>query len=452
MEQGREIGELARTLHPEGILVDSAAGATAIEETKRLMADSAVTVLFEPAFQAGQLTTKADILTRTAGGWHLIEVKSSFSDTDSLKDLIKDVSYTAMVLGLCGVSVEHVSLLLLSRDYRYGDPPSSLFCDVDVTDEALGQAAELQQTRQEMETSMLAAQLPEAKLGSACRSCDYFKTDCLGKGIPHTVLELPAVSLKKLSADRIVAMEDVPLTFKLNERQKRAKEAAISGNTWVNPLLKGALDTVKWPCHYLDFETIATFLPLYPGGACHEQILTQFSIHHRSSADGELSHSEYLVVDPQRNCELELAEKLISALGSDGSILVYTEFERKRIEELMAKFSGLRDALSGILQRLVDLHPIVRDNIYHPEFRGSFSIKKVLPALVKDPELSYQNLQIADGGSAVTAFARMARGEITGQAAEETRANLLRYCKLDTLAMVRLHELLLERAGMAIGA
>jgi hypothetical protein len=131
---------------------------------------------------------------------------------------------------------------------------------------------------------------------------------------------------------------------------------------------------------------------------------------------------------------------------------VYTGFEKERLEELMAKFPERQGELLGILERLVDLHPIIRDNIYHPEFRGSFSIKKVLPALVMDADLSYQNLQIADGGSAVIAFARMARKEITGQAAEETRANLLRYCKLDTLAMVRLHEVLLERAGMAIGA
>jgi hypothetical protein len=277
----------------------------------------------------------------------------------------------------------------------------------------------------------------------------------LGKGIAHSVLELPSLhisKLKKLSAERIISMEDVPPNLQLTELQKRAKEAAISGNIWVNPSLENALAQVKWPCHYLDFETVNTVLPLYPGGTCHEQVLTQFSIHHRSSPTGELSHSEYLAEDPLRNCEQELAEKLIAALGTEGSILVYTGFEKERLEALVDKFPERQGELSRILERLVDLHPIIRDNIYHPEFRGSFSIKKVLPALLKDPELSYQDLQIADGGSAVTAFARMARGEITGQAAEETRANLLRYCKLDTLAMARLHEVLQERAGMVIGA
>jgi len=87
---------------------------------------------------------------------------------------------------------------------------------------------------------------------------------------------------------------------------------------------------------------------------------------------------------------------------------------------------------------------VIEDHVYHPSFFGSFSIKKVLPVLV--PDLSYEGLEVADGDTAITRFARMARGEITADAMEVTRRQLLEYCRMDTLAMVRLHETLCKLA------
>ncbi len=103
-------------------------------------------------------------------------------------------------------------------------------------------------------------------------------------------------------------------------------------------------------------------------------------------------------------------------------------------------FPDLSGPLENILSRLVDLLRIVTEYVYHPDFKGSYSIKKVLPVLV--PDLSYKGLAVADGDTAITRFARMARGEITGTRIETARRQLLEYCKLDTLAMLRLHEAL----------
>ncbi len=108
-------------------------------------------------------------------------------------------------------------------------------------------------------------------------------------------------------------------------------------------------------------------------------------------------------------------------------------------------FPDLAVALQEILDRIIDILVVIQDHIYHPDFRGSYSIKKVLPALV--PELSYKSLEIADGETAITRFARMARGEISGEQVPVTRRQLLAYCKLDTLAMVKLHETLLQLAA-----
>lgn len=133
-----------------------------------------------------------------------------------------------------------------------------------------------------------------------------------------------------------------------------------------------------------------------------------------------------------------LVMALIENLGDHGSIVVYSNFEETRIKALRDGFPDLAERLQAILDRLKDLRPVIEDYVYHPDFGGSFSIKRVLPALV--PDLSYEGLNVADGDTAITRFARMARGEISGAAVQVTRQQLLDYCKMDTLAMVRVHE------------
>jgi hypothetical protein len=151
------------------------------------------------------------------------------------------------------------------------------------------------------------------------------------------------------------------------------------------------------------------------------------------------------LADPARDCERELAETLIKSLGDSGSILVYSNFEEKRIKALRDQFPELAQRLQRILDRLEDFEKLIQENVYHPDFYGSFSIKRVLPALV--PELSYAGLDIRDGDTAISRFARMAKGEIVGEAARETQHQLLEYCKMDTRAMVRLHETLVQLAA-----
>ena len=189
---------------------------------------------------------------------------------------------------------------------------------------------------------------------------------------------------------------------------------------------------------------MATFLPLYERHGCHRQVVTQFSIHHRDAPGAEPRHSEYLA-DPSRDCERELAETLIGQAGDRGSIVVYSGFERARITDLSSAFPDLADRLQAILGRLKDLLRVIEEHVCHPDFRGSFSLKNVLPALV--PDLSYAGLEVTDGDTATTRFARMARGEIAGEAAARTRRQLLDYCRMDTFAMVRLHETLCRLAS-----
>ena len=397
MEQGQKLGSLARELYPNGILVSKRDGKTAAEITQTLIADASIETLFEAAFGAGPLVARADILRRQEGAWHVLEVKSSFSDTSQIKELVDDLAYTVFVLRRAGQHITKASLVLLSRTFRRGDGPDRLFEIIDKTEEASARVAEFERAADSVARALFDDTPPAPALVSACRSCAFFADKCLGSGLTHTVLEIPSLhhtKLKRLSAAGIIDLSRVPDDLELNERQERAKYAALSGNTVVEPSLGAALQSVDWPCHYLDFETVMTFLPLYNGHGCHRQVLTQFSIHHRDSLDAAPHHSEYLA-DAQKDCERELAETLIEKLGNGGSVIMYSKFEATRIKALRDAFPDLAARLQGILDRLTDLLPIIENHVYHPGFRGSFSIKEVLPSLV--PTLSYAGLDVADG-------------------------------------------------------
>jgi len=447
MEQGQEIGILARKLFPSGVLVSGAPEKSAADLTKELVMEDESRVLFEPAFVAGQLIARADVLIRELAGWHVLEVKSSFSGTKDIKALLDDLAYTVMVINRAGEKVARASLILLSRDFCFGDDEEKLFQIVTKSEEVIARAVAFEQNADSIIEILSADEPPKATLVSACRSCSLFATECLGANIKHTVIEIPGLhhtKLKKLSDEGIVDVLSFPCDLPLNEAQERARQSMLSDAVFVSQNLRSALSPIQWPCSYLDFETVATTLPLYKEHACHQQVLTQFSVHQLDRVRSDPLHYEYLA-DADRDCERELAESLISVLGNFGSVIVYSSFEKTRITSLKQRFMDLAGPLDQILGRIFDLLPIIKDNIYHPAFRGSFSIKKVLPALV--PELSYKNLDIRDGDTAIARFARMAKGGMAEDDIEKTRKSLLDYCCLDTFAMVRLHEALNEMAG-----
>lgn len=440
MEQGREIGAHARRLFLDGTLVDGH-DQEAIANTQRLIADDATNIIFEATFTAGAFTAKVDVLSRNDNGWDVIEVKSSFA---AREEYVDDLAYTVMVLRQAGVTVKKSALLLLSREYRYEDPVDKLFTILDRTDDVDARAETFAARAETFVAAVLAEHVPEPVLNPACRNCDFYQTACLGSRHAHTVLELPRLSqakLQELSAIGAIDLADVPASLTLNEIQQRIKAAAQSNRTFVSPMLRDALEKIEWPCHYLDFETVASTMPLYHGHGCHRQVLTQFSVHHRDSLDAAPRHSEFLA-DAAQNQEQLLAEHLVEALGTRGAIIVYSNFEEVRIKALIDELPELAGPLSAIRKRIVDFEKIIKKHVYHPAFAGSFSLKKVVPALV--PDVTYDGLVVADGDNAIALFARMARGEIEDIA--EARRQLLVYCRTDTLVMVRLHEILTAMA------
>ena len=225
--------------------------------------------------------------------------------------------------------------------------------------------------------------------------------------------------------------------FPLTPLQRIVRRTVRESRPLVHDDLPSALASVVSPVRYLDFETFSPAIPRFAGTRPYDAIPFLFSVH--TEHDGSpLGHVDYLHDhddDPRRR----LAERLIAVLGYEGTICTYSGYERRVLWSLAEALPDLADAVGAIETRLFDLLPVVRGCYYHPRFRGSFSIKSVLPVLV--PEMGYDDLEIADGQTAAVRYAR-ALAITDRQERQHTFTDLRAYCARDTLAMVRLRRAL----------
>ena len=242
-------------------------------------------------------------------------------------------------------------------------------------------------------------------------------------------------------ADGYVDIRDIPNGVLTNQNHLRVWEATRANNEIVDAGELQPLKDLDWPRYYLDFETVGLAVPRWKGQRPYAQVPFQWSchIHHR---DKPLQHAEFLDVsgaDPRRKC----AETLVDAISREGVVVVYNaSFERMVIKNLADLYPDLSERLMEIHNQIVDLLPITRNGYYHPNQKGSWSLKAVLPVLA--PELSYDALEgVHHGQEAQIAWLLAADAE------EEERARikgqLSEYCKLDTLAMVRVVDALLDK-------
>jgi hypothetical protein len=213
----------------------------------------------------------------------------------------------------------------------------------------------------------------------------------------------------------------------------------IEGKPELLPGARAFVAGLPYPRFYLDFETVGPAIPIWAGTRPYQTLPIQWSCHIERTPDlppAVLDHAEFLDLSgapPMR----ALAEALISTLEGAGPVLMYTSYERGVIEGLAAMFPDLAAPLQAIVERLVDLHPVTRANYYHPDMLGSWSIKAVLPTIA--PDMDYAALEgIREGTEASAAYLEAIHPQTAPERRDELRRNLLRYCRHDTEAMVRL--------------
>ena len=447
MEEGVQVGEMARSLYPKGILITGSSEEkdTAEKETQDHIASHAP-VLFEATFRSKPFTTKADMLVPIRGGWKIIEVKASLypkkqeKKKQKFKDLIDDLAYTVMVASQTGIRIAQASLLLISRDFRKGMEPSLLFIEEDCTKDVQKRLQTFRKMAKTLPKMIESTNRPVPSLRPACSTCEFFSTKCLGKGIQFPVTDIPRLG-KKIEKVPSVKVIELPSDFPLTLKQKRVVQSIKTPKPYMAlDKIRAVLAEIEWPVFYLDFETTETALPLYPDTGPYEDIVTQYSIHRREKHKTKITHYEFLADNPQKDPRRILTQNLLRDLGTKGNILVYHNFEKGILKGLAQLFPAWEKELNAIIARLVDLKVLLERVYYHPNFHGSYSLKKVLPVLV--PGQDYSTLTVQDGMAASASFAKMAMGLYSRREADRARKDLLEYCKQDTRAMIEFHQAL----------
>ena len=445
-DQGTRVGEVARTYVPGGTLIDLPHDAfeRRLARTREVLAEGAP-VVYEASFRAGSLYAALDILERVRQGFRIIEVKSATRIKD---EHLPDVAIQAHLLRECGFEVAGIEIMHLDRACRFPDL-GNLFVRSDVTAAVEPLLSELP-AQVEHQLRVLAGPCPDVPIGAQCTTpyaCPFLER-CWPKRPEHHVSTLYHAGgrASEFEAAGYATIDQLPGGLGLRPPAERQRRAVRAGEMIVEPGLARALGALRSPLAFLDFETVAPAIPCWEDCRPYDAVPVQFSCH-RENPGAEPSHHEWLAEGPE-DPRPELARRLIEACHGARTIVAYNAgFERTCLRAMAAVLPEQRAALEDLEARLADALPILRDHIYHPAFGGSFSLKSVLPALV--PELSYEGLEIAEGNRASVELARLLFEEATLAPGERTRlrAALLRYCALDTLALVRLVERMRALAG-----
>lgn len=449
MEEGIQIGAMARQLYPTGILIQQQDMISAAKATLDQLKNSQI--LFEAAFQTENYATRADILIKQDQEWHLLEVKSC-TDFENKKanekqQYIDDIAYTYLIVSQF-IPINKLSIISLSKDYFLGMSIDRFFLETDVTNAAKSRANEFASKKDSFAKEIMALNIPKSEWKYACKPCEFFATQCLGKNISDSIFQITRigeVNCLKLFKQQCYQIKDIPDNYKLSAVQKRIQQAVVNNQIYCSTELKDSLAAIKWPVYYLDFETVKTAYPLYPKINPHEQVLTQYSIHRLENFAEQPEHFAYLA-EPERDCRNELAKKLIEDLGGAGDIIVYSSFEKSRLNGLKNYCPELAPAIDAVINRLVDLQAIIQRGYYDPRFCGSYSIKKVLPVLVEG--VNYDHLAIKNGDMAISTFVKLARNNVSPGESVVLKQQLLDYCQQDTLAMLLLHKQLAHVTGL----
>ena len=444
-DRGTNVGILARDLFPGGI---DASPETAFEYQKAVVKTAELiaagnTVIYEAVFQFDGVLAAIDILAKERGKWKAYEVKS----TTQIKDIhVTDAALQYHVITNSGLPLVDISIVHLNTEYiRKGKLKiGNLFEQESVKMEAIEMQADIRKTISELKAMLAKKQEPKVDIGPHCTDpyeCDFM--DYCWSHIP----EVSVFSIARLRSEKkfalynkgIIHYKEVRKEIELTTYQKLQVDGHLNKKKHIDiESIRAFLSTIPFPLYFLDFETFQSAIPLYDQSRSYQQIPFQYSLHYQKSSDSTLQHFEFLADAKGGDPRLPFIEQLLAETKNPGLILTYNKgFEKSILTALARDFPKHSKALENLIDRLRDLMvPFQQGMYYLPEMNGSYSIKEVLPALV--PELSYEDLEIGDGGSASLAFIEMMYNPEADISL--IRESLLKYWGLDTLGMVKIFE------------
>ncbi|RXK14554.1 phosphomethylpyrimidine kinase [Halarcobacter mediterraneus] len=449
-ETGNKVGDLACQLFPDGKEVPYTTNYSEMIATTKEWMEEGVSNIYEATFSYEGILIMVDILKVESDSISIYEVKSS----TEVKDIyLHDVSIQYYVLKNLGFRIKSASVVHINNEYVRGESLEldKLFKIVDVTSEVQGLQSNISSILEEFETYLEdKVNEPDIDIGKHCNKpyeCDA-KNYCwkVQRAIPeYSIFNIFNLGSKKqieLYNQGIIDIEDIPADFDMTANQAQAVENYKSKANHIDKEnIKVFLENLTYPIYHLDFETYQQAIPQYKGIKPFEQIPFQYSLH-IEYVDGTLEHKEYLSKDSV-DSRYELAQKLCENIPSDVTVLAYNmSFEKGVIKRLANLFPDISTHLLAINENMKDLMlPFQKKWYVTPSMNGSYSIKYVLPALVPEFEKSYKELEgVQNGSQAMNAFTNLSKLDEVSK--EKMRTSLLEYCKLDTLAMVKILEVL----------
>jgi hypothetical protein len=449
---GHQVGDVARRIYDtegSGSLIDfnEIGWDAAYVETSNWLTGTAAP-LFEAAIRIEGAMALADVMLPESGEnglrWHMIEVKSTTGVKDYHRD---DLAVQTYIATKAGIDLASASLAHVDNSFVYpgGGDYRGLLKAVDLTEEVRAKAGEVATWIAEAQKVAALESEPEIETGLQCSNpfrCPFIHHCNRDK----PTFDFPLSSLYRLGGRKLEELEELGHTDlrevpdeHLSTVNRLIKSQSLSGEAWFDAEGAAAdLAPHTGTAYFLDFETIAFGVPIWKGTRPYQQLPFQFSLH-IVSPGGKITHKEFLDLTGEDPSEA-FATSLIENCGTTGPVFVYNAgFENGVMRRLAERFPDLSSDLQAIIDRVVDLLPIARSRYYHPDQHGSWSIKAVLPTVC--PDLAYESLDgVQDGMAAQGAFLEAMAAETTPERKVDIERQLLAYCKLDTLAMVRLWE------------
>lgn len=442
IKEGYEVEEYAKSLFPGGI--DLPENSTP-EFTKQQLT-TGNSVFFQPSFLTDKgVFARIDVLEKLPDDtYHIYEIKSASSIK---KGKLEDACFQKYVLTECAYTVSKVSIIHLKKEYiKHGNiVPSELLDIVEVTESVdkiysaivndINAASNFIRKEAIDETQC------SCKYKTRSNHCDTFAY--FNKDVPEfSIYEIPRISVKKITElvdNNQLGILDVPTTFALSDIQQMRVESVRQKQVLINKsAIAKTLANLKFPLHFVDYETFPTAIPKLDNMAPHNHLVFQVSIH-SMQADGNLTHFEWL--GDKLEQPFDMLQKMETFTGYTGTFISWNApFEVGRNKDMMEWIPQLKAYLNYMNTYMFDLMTVFKTDYVDYRFHGSNSIKKVLPVLC--PQFSYSDIEVQDGTMALDTWGRMILDKNFNEDIKETRKNLLAYCKLDTLAMVEIYKVL----------
>ena len=444
-ETGRQVGKIAHYLYGTEDSVEIPFNRRInlmLDETRALIDSDIGFPIFEATFEHDGILVRIDVLIPEGPSWRAVEVKAS----TSVKDYhLLDCAIQDWVMRHVGLEVSSISLAHIDNRFVYPGQGNytGLLLEHDLTEAVRRIEPSVVELIADARAAA-AGPMPDVNVGMHCSKpydCQFIRF-CWPMDTEYPLAGLGGAKAKlgEWAALGHRDIRDVDARSITAATQLRIHHVTCHGEPEILDGAREAFSALEYPRYYLDFETISPAVPFWAGTRPYATIPVQWSCHvDDGSGDGSaasMRHEEFLDLSGEPPMRA-LAECLIDCVGESGPVLMYTNYEEHVVKHLIELFPDLTAPLQRIIARLYDLHPVVKENYYHPRMLGSWSIKAVMPTI--NPDMDYARLEgVAEGTAASAGFIEAIDPQTTPERRAELEQQLRRYCRFDTEAMVEI--------------